>query len=391
MKKWHRCGHSWRVVWRSEGGQRSRNFNTWAEADAKRKTIEAALVTGETSKAEDGARGHVRFDTYAEQRLSKWPRAESSAKTYRSSLRRHAYERIGHMKLKDITDLVNDLKNAKDEEGRPAHSSSTVAGVYVAIPAIFKEARLSKRVAESPCVQVELPAVISGAILIDPPKEQLSSFVHRFPADWRLPSWLQYGCGLRIGEALALNMHQFRDGGATYRVMEQVNPEGKIIPCKWRGEGEFRDVPVPKLVQELYERHVKFFPPDADGYIIPGRKHPRVVRNSYLQHFRAAVELAKLPDFMTSHFLRHRWASVMLGRGIDITHVSRWLGHRQIQTTYAIYGHMMPSVADDARKVMDHEFQASGEAGRSPFPSVARETEEETPVRERPGEDGKTR
>ena len=234
-------------------------------------------------------------------------------------------------------------------------------------------------------------AVVSAAILIAPSSDQLQAFINRFPADWRLPSWGQYGCGLRIGEVLALNVNQFLDGGQAYRVKEQVNPGGKIIPCKWRDEGEFRDVPVPKFVQQRYREHVALFPLDRGGYVIPGRKRPRVVRNSYLQHFRAAVEVADLPDFMASHFLRHRWASVMLGRGIDITHVSRWLGHRQIQTTYAIYGHMMPSVADDARKVMDDGFQASGEAGQPALPSVARATAEATAVRERPGEDGGTR
>src|SRR5699024_713470 len=106
-------------------------------------------------------------------------------------------------------------------------------------------------------------------------------------------------------------VNQFLDGGQAYRVKEQVNPGGKIIPCKWRDEGEFRDVPVPKFVQQRYREHVALFPLDRGGYVIPGRKRPRVVRNSYLQHFRAAVEVADLPDFMASHFLRHRWASVM--------------------------------------------------------------------------------
>jgi len=90
-------------------------------------------------------------------------------------------------------------------------------------------------------------AVVSAAIQISPSSDQLQAFINRFPTDWRLPPWGQYGCGLRIGEVLGLNLNHFLDGGQTYRVKEQVNPEGKIIPCKWRDEGEFRDVPVPKV------------------------------------------------------------------------------------------------------------------------------------------------
>ena len=384
MKKWHRCPHSWKVMWRPGGsvkGQRTVAFNTWAEADAKKKQIEAAQANGERSKTDSREKGWVRFKTYAEERLEKWPGAKSSAKTYASSLRVHAYPVIGQKMLRDIdrediTDLVSDLKSAVDEQGKPLYAASTIAGVYIAIAAIFRQARLSKRVSESPCVEVKLPAVVSAAILIDPPMDQLLTFISRFPADWRLPSWFQYGCGLRIGEALALNANQFRDGGATYRVVEQVNPDGQIIPCKWRAEGEFRDVPVPGFVQEQYRQHIAFFPPDADGYVIPGRKHARVVRNSYLAHFRAAVEVAGLPDFMTSHYLRHRWASIMLARGVDITHVSRWLGHRQIQTTFAIYGHMVPTVAAEAREVMQAAFlelpgTAEGLSVSAPAGSVA--------------------
>ncbi|WP_344969971.1 tyrosine-type recombinase/integrase [Salinactinospora qingdaonensis] len=303
----------------------------------------------------------MKFETYAEDRLDKWRGAPSSAKKYRSSLRTHAYPRIGHLALREITrehvvDLVAEMENAQDEDGDPFYAGSTIAGVYVAIAAIFAEARNNQRIAESPCVRVNLPVVVSGAILIDPPMDQLTTFVNRFPADWRLPAWFQYGCGLRIGEALAVNANQFREGGTVYRVEEQVDPDGNVIPCKWRRKGQYRDVPVPEFVQERYQQHIALFPPDADGYVVPGRKHPRVVRNSYNEHFRKAVELAGLPEFMTSHYLRHRWAAVMLARGVDITHVSRWLGHQQIETTYRIYGHMVPRVATEARAAIQAAF-----------------------------------
>ncbi|WP_160051325.1 site-specific integrase [Nocardiopsis sp. FR26] len=381
MKKWHKCPHQWKVIWRPLGGsgQKTLSFEEWSAAAQKKKEIEAQQAAGKVVQAGDG---RVKFETYAEERLDKWRGAPASAKTYRSSLRRHAYQRIGHLALRDVTrehivDLIADMEAATDEHGDQLHAPSTIAGVYVAIAAIFAEARNNRRVVESPCMRVELPAVVSGAILIDPPKDQLLTFLGRFPADWRLPSWFQYGCGLRIGEALALNASQFVEGGTMYRVAEQVDPDGNVIPCKWRKKGEYREVPVPEFVQQKYAEHVALFPPDEDGYVIPGRKHARVVRNSYNAHFRKAVELAGLPDFMTSHYLRHRWASVMLARGVDITHVSRWLGHRQIETTYRIYGHMVPRVAGEARVAMQAAFEelpgteeGTGVAGALPVGGV---------------------
>lgn len=42
------------------------------------------------------------------------------------------------------------------------------------------------------------------------------------------------------------------------------------------------------------------------------------------------------------HECRHTYASLMLGAGIDIVKVSKWLGHSSIQITVDRYGHLVP-------------------------------------------------
>ncbi|MFF1421236.1 tyrosine-type recombinase/integrase [Streptomyces sp. NPDC058280] len=44
--------------------------------------------------------------------------------------------------------------------------------------------------------------------------------------------------------------------------------------------------------------------------------------------------------------LRHFFASTALANGVPIHEVSRWLGHRSINTTIDIYGHLLPSARD---------------------------------------------
>jgi len=46
----------------------------------------------------------------------------------------------------------------------------------------------------------------------------------------------------------------------------------------------------------------------------------------------------------------------MLGNGIAISDVSRWLGHRNIQISFDTYSHMMPSSASRAANVADKAF-----------------------------------
>jgi hypothetical protein len=39
--------------------------------------------------------------------------------------------------------------------------------------------------------------------------------------------------------------------------------------------------------------------------------------------------------------------------------VSRWLGHKSIEVTHQIYGHLVPSSFDRARTALDAAYQAS--------------------------------
>ncbi|GAA3168806.1 MULTISPECIES: tyrosine-type recombinase/integrase [Streptomyces] len=47
------------------------------------------------------------------------------------------------------------------------------------------------------------------------------------------------------------------------------------------------------------------------------------------------------------------FASVYLNHGIPITDVSEWLGHRNIETTYRAYRHLMPGSIARARQALE--------------------------------------
>jgi integrase len=47
------------------------------------------------------------------------------------------------------------------------------------------------------------------------------------------------------------------------------------------------------------------------------------------------------------------FAFVVLANGIPITDLAKWLGHKNINVTYATYGHLVPSSWDRARDVLD--------------------------------------
>ena len=105
---------------------------------------------------------------------------------------------------------------------------------------------------------------------------------------------------------------------------------------------------MPQYISEAINKHVAGHGVTPDGYLFPGRKHQLVVRRSYQQDFQRAADRAGLPPEFIPHSLRHLYASTALAEGIPITEVSRWLGHKSIEVTHQIYGHLVPSSFDRA-------------------------------------------
>lgn len=82
---------------------------------------------------------------------------------------------------------------------------------------------------------------------------------------------------------------------------------------------------------------------------------PTAVVSNRFEAVRKAVGIA---EGFTAHSLRHAFVSALLARGVPITDVAAWLGHREISVTYRVYGHLVPSAASRARAALDAEFAA---------------------------------
>jgi integrase len=116
-------------------------------------------------------------------------------------------------------------------------------------------------------------------------------------------------------------------------------------------------MPAPAYLLEAVGRHVSEHR-TRDGYLLSGVRVPFVQHRGYLKSFTRAARLAGIPEGFTPHSLRHVFASALLARGVPITDVAEWLGHRSIEVTYRIYGHLVPSAWSRAREALDAEYQA---------------------------------
>ncbi|HEY4250953.1 MAG TPA: tyrosine recombinase XerC [Roseomonas sp.] len=133
---------------------------------------------------------------------------------------------------------------------------------------------------------------------------------------------LLYGCGLRIAEALSLDM---RDAPLP----------GSEASLRVRGKGDKeRIVPVLPAVRAAIAAWV----PWRDG-AGPGdplfigargaRLDPAVAQRSIREYRR----LAGIPEHATPHALRHSFATHLLGGGADLRAIQELLGHASLSTT----------------------------------------------------------
>ena len=132
---------------------------------------------------------------------------------------------------------------------------------------------------------------------------------------------LLYGCGLRIAEALALNVAEAPCAGQPLRVMGKGSKE--------------RLVPVLPAVAQAVSDWLRLHPAGRTGAaplfvgLRGGRLNPGVAQR-VLRTYR---RLAGLPEHATPHALRHSFATHLLSGGADLRSIQDLLGHASLSTT----------------------------------------------------------
>jgi integrase/recombinase XerC len=133
---------------------------------------------------------------------------------------------------------------------------------------------------------------------------------------------LLYGCGLRIAEALALDVRDAPLPGAdgALRVVGKGSKE--------------RIVPVLPAVREAIGAWLALHPDRAPASPLflgqRGRRLYAAVAQRTLRNFR---RLYGLPEHATPHALRHSFATHLLAGGADLRSIQDLLGHASLSTT----------------------------------------------------------
>lgn len=153
---------------------------------------------------------------------------------------------------------------------------------------------------------------------------------------------LLYGCGLRISEALNLNV-------------DDINNH-ELIRIRGKGNKD-RYVPLLPVVIEYIETYKKNCPyhfQSGDALFLGAkgeRLNPRIIQRK-LESIRHKLNL---PENITPHALRHTFATHLLSQGTDLRSIQELLGHASLSSTERYTDVSLEKIKEEYKKAFGEE------------------------------------
>jgi site-specific recombinase XerD len=137
---------------------------------------------------------------------------------------------------------------------------------------------------------------------------------------------VMYGCGLRISEAVRLEIRDIDSQRMVIHIRQSKGRKDRYVPLGTTLLDQLRDY-------WRAERPCRF--------LFPGSQADKPVHVAAVrQEFRLAKRIARIETPCTTHVLRHSYATHCLRAGMDLAVIQQILGHASLETT-ATYTHVI--------------------------------------------------
>jgi integrase len=356
-----------RVRWRARypdptrGGKKQieRLFETKREAERWLTSQKAAVQRGEHIDPKDN---HRRFEQVADAWRATWLDLEPKTQAgYRAILNRHVLPRwtgvrIGAVSPEAIQGWINEL-------ARERHPN-TVRRIYSVLRAVLKVAVERRYLTANPCDAVKLPR--APAVTIDQrvflSAAEVAGLAEAITPHYRVLVYTAAYTGLRAGELGALRRRDvdlLHGALNVERALKDVS--GHLIFGSTK-TGKARRVGLPKFLVEMLSEHLEATDGGADALVFTGPDGgPLRHGNFYGRHFKPAVRAVLLPEKhgLRFHDLRHTCAALLIAAKAHPKAIQEHLGHKDIQTTFNVYGHLLPSAQKALAAALDATFDGA--------------------------------
>lgn len=356
-----------------DGTPKQRYFNTEKEADEARNEMlheqrQGTLITEK--------------DQTVQQHFERWLAVHktkirhSTYLTYRSAVEKHILPAFGHLALRKLTAQDLDTFYArKMEEGL---SSSRIAAIHTVIYMALQQAVRWQLIVRNVSQDASLPRDTQPHERQTLTPEQAQKLLDA-AKDHRLEAMLTLALatGMRRGELLALRWRDIDFKNKSLYIQRSVSrlPGGHRVSEPKTASGK-RRITLPPFVVEALQQHrlrqletkLKAGPAWEEHDLVFCNIYGRFLNSASLYDlFTSLVEKAGLPH-MRFHDLRHSAATILLAMGVPVKVIQELLGHSSITITLNVYGHVLPSMQDEAMNKMERLFgkdeDDSGKSGQ---------------------------
>jgi integrase len=395
-------GKPWRARYpdptRGGTAQIERRFRTRREAERWLTAQQSTVHRGTHIDPKDTER---LFRHVTDAWRSTWLELEPKTKAgYESILNKHVLPRwrdarIGAVSAESIQEWVNELAAS----GR---APNTIRRIYGVLRAVLKVAVERHYLNVNPCDAVRLPRRGSYGdngehreMLFLSPAE-VAALADAITPHYRVLVYTAAYAGLRAGELGALRrrdvdlLHGKLNVARALKDIstssENIAPEDKGLIFGPTKTGKVRTLGLPRFLVAMLTDHLEAIPADPDALVFTsGSGGPLRHGNFYRRHFKPAVRRRYCSDCNATvkpddescpecegtdfayvlhpskhglrfHDLRHTCAALLIAADAHPKAIQDHLGHRDIQTTFNVYGHLLPAAQEALAAALDTVF-----------------------------------
>ena len=172
------------------------------------------------------------------------------------------------------------------------------------------------------------------------------------------------GTGMRLGEALALQVDDVDLHAKTIRITRAFSEDGELDTPK-SGHGRTVEISQPLAdmlaKQEITRKQdaLKYGWTELPSWLFLSKTGTPLDARNVRRSMQSILKRAKLPLHLSPHCLRHTYASILLAEGVSPVYVQEQLGHATIELTVSTYGRWLKKKAPGALDRLDTMQQES--------------------------------
>lgn len=284
------------------------------------------------------------METYLDRFLDYLDSINSGSEHTRDAYQRDILEFLAFLNAESITSLddvdrivvMNFVSNLRQMDGMNGElKNSTVARKLSSLRSYYRYLNEYVGIQKNPFIYFKAPKQakrIPEFLFYDEMESFLSSFDLQEDVGIRDRAMfeLMYACGLRVSEAVNLQLYDIDMQDQILRITGKGNKQ-RMVP--------FYDLANERLQVYLQEVRPKWMKTETHKYVFVNQRGKQITSRGVQYRMELAAKNCDLHVHIHPHMFRHSFATHLLDNGADLRVVQELLGHSSLSTTQ-IYVHV---------------------------------------------------